>query len=86
MKLILLTLAITFMGSAACMSDKACASLNSCCYMNQCKPLDSLECSHSKMDIFKEIAHAELKDNKEVKSAVKAIRQKYGTQLQGCDE
>ena len=52
MKLLILSLAITFISSSACMSDKACASLKSCCYMNECKPLDSLECSHTKMDIF----------------------------------
>ena len=71
--------------ASACMSDKTCASLDSCCYMNRCVPLNSLECSYNKLDIFREINQLALQNNEQVKEAVESIRQDYALELQPCD-
>ena len=54
--------------------------------MNKCMPLNSVECTTNKMDIFKEITNAKMKNNADVKKVVSEIRSEYEASIDVCDK
>ena len=57
----------------ACMSDQACGD-DYCCYMNTCLSSDSVECSPHRLNIFKAINKANIKDKQGVRTVVENMR------------
>ena len=69
--------------TTACMSDEACGD-NYCCYMNTCLASDSVECSPYRLDIFKAINKANIKDKQGVRKVVDEMRNQFD--VTACDE
>ena len=78
-----LFLAIFTSAVHACMSDEKCGG-SQCCYMNICMPVDSVECSGTRMDIFRALGDAMMGDKDDVKEVVETIRSRFN--LSECDE